>query len=234
MTGDGYEVEQFTRAQLDSMSYKEIAQAAIAGHFDALMHGPAKPLHGKPANGTAARPGIERPVSTHQPGSGCCPRKMDDAVTWILEYLAAHGGRSEGAAITKAGDTAGFSPSTLRKARRHAGVHARITGSRSTWMLPDAADEPELQAEPETEQPVDDVAVMHLEPEDNTRREIAAEWLLAYLYARGGAAPAGNIKKAAEAAGISIRTLHRARDRSGVRTTQVWRLPNPVILVADR
>jgi hypothetical protein len=47
-------------------------------------------------------------------------------------------------------------------------------------------------------------------------RDEAVEWLQGYLTEQGGAAPAGEILKAAKRDGIADRTLRRARQRAGV------------------
>lgn len=68
--------------------------------------------------------------------------------------------------------------------------------------------------------------------DERNERDEAVEWLLAYLTDRGGAAPAGDVLKAASRDGVAKTTLHKARKRAGVTTAKAgmqggwtWRHP---------
>jgi len=57
----------------------------------------------------------------------------------------------------------------------------------------------------------------HHDDDERTERDEAVEWLTTYLDDRGGEAPATEITKAAaQALGLHVRTLRRARDRAGI------------------
>ncbi len=58
------------------------------------------------------------------------------------------------------------------------------------------------------------------EPEEQSARHEASEWLRSYLHDRGGAAPAGDVIKAAGRDGIASRTLQRSRKRARVETSR--------------
>ncbi|WP_084599388.1 AAA family ATPase [Actinoplanes subtropicus] len=67
--------------------------------------------------------------------------------------------------------------------------------------------------------------------EDRAERNEAAEWLTDYLISQGGEAASDDVRKAAQAAGISLATLKRARTkahviaaRSGFPSRSVWRI----------
>jgi hypothetical protein len=63
------------------------------------------------------------------------PRR--DAVAWLVAHLAAHGGHVQAVDVLCAGQKAGFSPRTLHRAKKRAGVTSRKDGMQAgwTWIL---------------------------------------------------------------------------------------------------
>ena len=69
----------------------------------------------------------------------------------------------------------------------------------------------------ESERSVNDILGDSGEPgEDRATRDHASTWLLQYLESKGGEAAWTDIRKAATAEGLAVRTLQRARARAGV------------------
>lgn len=86
----------------------------------------------------------------------------------------------------------------------------------------------------ESDRQVRDFYADHADADERSDREEAADWLRAHLTASGGEAAAAAVFEAAKAAGISKRTLQRARPRAGVQADRlgfpagtVWRLTTP-------
>lgn len=52
--------------------------------------------------------------------------------------------------------------------------------------------------------------------DEKSERNECADWLSGFLLARGGSAPAADVRKAANIEGLAWRTVQRARDRAGV------------------
>lgn len=74
-----------------------------------------------------------------------------------------------------------------------------------------------------------------LDVEERSERNEAVEWLREYLQEQGGDAQPGDVRRAADAAGLTWRTVQRARPRvgasahrSGFPSKTVWRLDSPV------
>ena len=57
-----------------------------------------------------------------------------DAAAWLRAYLTEHGGDAEAADVFKAGERAGFSKDTLKRAKKRAGVRSEKAAFDAGWM----------------------------------------------------------------------------------------------------
>jgi hypothetical protein len=125
----------------------------------------------------------------------------------------------------QSGETRVLAPIKTNLARRPPALAYRLTEDqdhhivRVEWLGPSDRGAADLLADGE-------------EREEQTERNEAVRWLIGYLDDHGGEAAPGDATQAAKLAGISERTLRRARHKAGVELSQagfpavsVWRHP---------